>query len=167
LEFKNITAMAAPLNNNFWTLRSKHGRDLIIANPKVLLEAAGEYFDYVDANPWFKMEAIKGGDAAGTLVKIPTQQPYTLKGLCHFLDIDFSTWGNYKERENFKPIIEKIEDYVYNQKFAGAAVGAFNANLIARDLGLVDKKDVTSDNEGLGFFALLKQTSKVKEIANQ
>jgi hypothetical protein len=157
--------MAAPLNNNFWTLRSKHGRDKVFSNPVVLLDAVSEFFEYVDANPWFKNEAIKGGDKAGEIVKLPTQQPYTLKGLCHFLDIQFPTWQLYKERDDFKEVISRIEDFIYNQKFIGATVGAFNANIIARDLGLVDKKDVTSDNESLGkgFFDLLKKQQVVKE----
>lgn len=157
--------MSAPLNNNFWTLRSKHGRDKIFSDPVILLEAAGEYFETVNAAPWHKNEAIKGGDAAGTIVQIPTQQPYTLKGLCHFLGIRFPTWELYKQREEFKEVITEIEDFVYNQKFIGATVGAFNANIIARDLGLVDKKDVTSDNEsiGKGFFAMLKEQQVVKE----
>lgn len=157
--------MGAPLNNNFWTLRSKHGRDRIFSDPAILLEAAGEYFEKVDADPWHKNEAIKGGDKAGEIVRLPTQQPYTLKGLCHFLDIEFQTWLNYKEREEFKGAITRIEDFIYNQKFIGASVGAFNANIIARDLGLVDKKDVTSENESLGkgFFNLLKEVQTVKE----
>lgn len=155
--------MAAPLNNNFWTLRSKHGRDKIFSDPTVLLEAVSEYFGHVDSNPWFKNEAIKGGDKAGEIVKLPTQQPYTLKGLCHFLDIEFQTWQLYKEREEFKTTIQRIEDFIYNQKFVGATVGAFNANIIARDLGLVDKKEVESESLGKGFFELLKQKQTVKE----
>lgn len=157
--------MAAPLNNNFWTLRSKHGREKIFSDPVILLDAVSEYFEYVDANPWFKNEAIKGGDKAGEIVKLPTQQPYTLKGLCHFLDIQYTTWQDYKERSEFKEVVTRIEDFIYNQKFIGATVGAFNANIIARDLGLVDKKDTTTDGESTnkGFYELLKQVRTVKE----
>ena len=157
--------MAAPEKNNFWTLRSKHGRDKIFETPQNLLDAVSEYFAWADNNPWHKNEAIKGGDKAGEIVQVPTQRPYTLKALCHFLDIDFNTWLLYKEREEFKQVVSRIDDFIYNQKFEGAAVGAFNANIIARDLGLVDKKDTTSDGESLnkGFFDLLKQKRKVKQ----
>jgi hypothetical protein len=31
---------------------------------------------------------------------------------------------------------------IFNQKFSGAAVGAFNANIIARELGLADNQKV-------------------------
>ena len=40
------------------------------------------------------------------------------------------------------PIITRIREAIYQQKFEGASVGAFNANIIARDLGLADKQDV-------------------------
>lgn len=46
-------------------------------------------------------------------------------------------------------VTTRIDEIIYKQKFEGAAVGAFNANIIARDLGLADKKDVdikTKDN---------------------
>ena len=35
---------------------------------------------------------------------------------------------------------------MFEQKFAGAAVGLFNANIIARDLGLTDKQEIKMDN---------------------
>lgn len=151
--------------NSFWKLRSKHGRDKIFADPQILLDAASEYFDMCDNTPWYKQEAIKGGDAAGTLIKIPTQKPYTLKGgLCHFLDIDFQTWLNYKEYPNFKPVMDRIEEFIYNQKFEGATVGVFNANIIARELGLVDKKDIETGGESLnkGFYDFVKQANTKK-----
>ena len=38
---------------------------------------------------------------------------------------------------------------MFEQKFAGAAVGLFNANIIARDLGLADKQDITTNGESI------------------
>ena len=38
---------------------------------------------------------------------------------------------------------------MYSQKFEGAASGIFNANIIARDLGLSDKQDITTGGEKL------------------
>ena len=35
---------------------------------------------------------------------------------------------------------------MFEQKFAGAAVGLFNADIIARDLGLTDKQEIKMDN---------------------
>ena len=50
-------------------------------------------------------------------------------------------------------VIERIEQTVYSQKFEGAAAGLLNANIIARDLGLADRRedkiDVTSGGESI------------------
>lgn len=44
-----------------------------------------------------------------------------------------------KRGEEYEAVIERITLYCYNVKFDGTAVGIYNANLIARELGLRDK----------------------------
>lgn len=131
--------MAAPAGNQFWKLRSSHGRDLIFSAPTVLWEACCEYFEKTDQRKWIKKDWV-GKDAFE--VERKTDTPYTLSGLYVFLDIDRTTWELYREREDFIPIITRVEQIIYTQKFEGAAVGAYNANIIARDLGLADKKEL-------------------------
>lgn len=138
--------MAAPVGNQFWKLRSKHGRDKIFATPDVLLAACNEYFEATDKRVWNKIE-YKGSDV--TEVKIPTSVPYTLSGLCIFLDVNTHYFNDFKTTcsKDFSEIIRKVEQIIYTQKFEGAAVGAYNANIIARDLGLSDKQDLTNNGE--------------------
>ena len=133
---------AAPKGNQFWKLRSKHGRDKIFESPEILWEACQEYFEATDKRKWKKIE-FNGRDATRCEIDIDT--PYTLAGLCTFLDINVRTWNDYKNREShrdFLPVVIRVEQIMFSQKFEGAAVGAFNANIIARDLGLRDSKDV-------------------------
>ena len=153
--------MAARKKNNTWVLRSKHGRDKIFSTPEMLIEAVGEYFVWVNKNPLYRNEAIKSGDHAGTIIPIPIQRPYTLKALAHFLDISFKTWQLYKQREEFEVIITKVEEFIYNQKFECATAGIFNSNIIARELGLIDRKDQTTDGESLnkGFYDFIKKAN--------
>lgn len=138
--------MAAPVKNQFWKLRSKHGRDKIFESPEMLWEAACEYFEATDARKWIKTE-FNGKDAIEC--HVPTETPYTWTGLYLFLDIDHSTWQLYEKRDDFIAISTRVRHIIYTQKFEGAAVGAFNPQLISRDLGLIDKsaaddkKDVT------------------------
>lgn len=47
--------------------------------------------------------------------------------------------GTYKE---FSSVIRAINSIMYANKFEGAAVGAFNANIISRDLGLADRQQI-------------------------
>lgn len=140
--------MAAPKGNQFWKLRSRHGREKLFATPELFLEGCEEYFNWNDAHPLYKVEAIKGGDNAGKLIKIPTMRPYTLQGLCRYLhcntlwfnQFEYSLSGKTDELSiGFSKIITHVREAVYQQKFEGAAIGSFNANIIARDLGLSDK----------------------------
>lgn len=134
--------MAAPEGNQFWKLRSKHGRDTLFSSPDELWEAACEYFEATDSRKWIKTE-FNGKDAIKC--EIPTDTPYTITGLCLYLDCGKNYLDNFEndpKNEDFKGIITRIREIIYTQKFEGAAVGAFNANIIARDLGLADKKEV-------------------------
>lgn len=142
--------MAAPKGNNFYLLRLKSGRDRKYESSDDLLLACYNYFEECDNNPWFKNEAVKSGDNAGKIIKVPTARPYTQSGMFIFIGIDRKTWSSYKNDEDFLPIITHIEEIIYTQKFEGAAVGAFNANIIARDLGLKDK----TENEHKHRFGL-------------
>lgn len=148
--------MAAPRRNQFWKNRSKHGRDKLFTTPDLLWTAATEYFEWCDKNPWIKNEAIKSGDYAGQIVKVPTSRPYTLTGLCLYLDVNADYFRQFKENlkeneQDFSWVITRIEEIIYTQKFEGAAIGAFNANIIARDLGLTDKKELDHTTKGESF----------------
>lgn len=142
--------MAAPEGNQFWKLRSKHGRDILFASPELLWEAATEYFEHTDGRKWQKTE-YNGKDAIKCLV--PNETPYTLTGLCLYLGCGSAYFRNFKPNasEEFKTVITRIEEVIYTQKFEGASVGAFNANIIARDLGLADKKEVDKKTTKIKF----------------
>jgi len=123
----------------FWKQRSTRGRDKIFENPESLWDSCVEYLEKTDARKWLKTE-FNGKDAIEC--KIPTETPYTFTGLYLYLDIDHKTWVLYEGREEFIPITTRVRNIIYTQKFEGAAVGAFNANIIARDLGLKESTDV-------------------------
>lgn len=133
--------MGAPKGNQFWKLRSKHGRDKIFKSPEIFLESAYEYFDKADENPWNKMEVVKSGENAGQLLPVPTQKPYTIQGLCIFLGITEDTFRNYERDDSYKDFFEVftyVRNIIENQQLEGATVGAYNANIVARKLGLSD-----------------------------
>lgn len=140
--------MGAPAGNQFWKLRSKHGRDKIFSSPEILWEACQEYFEATDARKWYKTE-FNGKDAIEC--HVPTETPYTWTGLYLFLDISHQTWSDYEKREDFIEITTRVRNIIYTQKFEGAAVGAFNANVISRDLGLTDKKEHTGTVNNINY----------------
>jgi hypothetical protein len=142
----------APKGNEYWKLRSKHGRDKLFETPELLWEAACEYFQWCNEHPWKRREAIKSGEMAGEVMEIDTERPYTLSGLCLYLGCNEAYFRIFKSQlpegeQDFNTVISAIEQTIYTQKFEGAAVGSFNANIIARDLGLSEKTDFTSKGE--------------------
>lgn len=136
------------LGNQFWKARAKHGRDKIFSTPECLWAACVEYFQWVEDNPLLEQKIFH---ANGQITKdtVSKMRAMTLTGLRLFLDIDHKTWLNYKELEDFFPVITRAEEIIYEQKFTGAAADLLNPNIIARDLGLADKKDLQSTDGSL------------------
>lgn len=117
-----------------------------------------QYFQWVDDNPWIKKEAIKSGDMAGTVMDVPHTRPYTEIGFCVFHNLGekyirelADTLKGKEDEESLKlsAVLTQARARCYAQKFEGATVGAFNANIIARDLGMVDRKDITTNEESI------------------
>lgn len=141
--------MSATPGNQFWKLRSSHGRDKIFSSPEILWDSCLQYFEATDKRKWLKTE-FHGKDANECIV--PMETPYTWTGLYLFLDISHTTWQQYEKLEDFNAISTCVRNIIYTQKFEGAAVGAFNANIIARDIGLTDKQESTV-NHSLNIYS--------------
>ncbi|MDW9547721.1 DNA-packaging protein [Sinorhizobium meliloti] len=139
--------MSAPLGNQFWKARSSHGRKPIFANPEDLWTACVEYFEWVEANPLHETKAF-AFQGVVTKETLPKMRAMTIDGLCLFLDIGIQTWHDYKGRDDFSEVTSRAENVIRSQKFAGAAADLLNANIIARDLGLADKAELTGKDGG-------------------
>lgn len=126
--------MAAPVGNQFWKLRSKHGREKLFTTPELLWEAACEYFQWCEDNP------IIAEDNKGTknVNEVKFNRPFTLKGFAIFCDASEHWFIEFEKTagKDFLYIIRKIRDIIYNQKLEGAIIGLYNANIVARELGL-------------------------------
>lgn len=93
-------------------LRSKHGRDKLFSTPELLWEAACEYFQWCDENPWTTRKAIqrtvpakvKKGKKVVTENQqqvqqevIPTSRPYSLTGFCIYVGASSQWWRSFRE----------------------------------------------------------------------
>lgn len=133
--------MAAPMGNQFWKLRSKHGRDKLFTSPDLVWEAAVEYFEHCEENPILEKDWV--GKDADTVYR-EKARPFTIGGLCIYLDCDEQTFKDLSQNKDFFGIYTRITQIIRDQKFTGAVVGIYNANIIARDLGLSDKSEVAA-----------------------
>jgi hypothetical protein len=103
------------------------------------------YVKHERDNPMFKTEYV-GKD--GNLVKTPLETPITFEGFeCYLQDQGIiNDLGDYSSNKDgryseYATIITRIKQNCFVHNFKGASVGLFNANIIARKLGLVDKKE--------------------------
>lgn len=158
--------MAPPIGNQFWKARSKHGRNRLFASAELLWKACCEYFQWVEDNPLLEMKPFA---YQGVVIQEPVakMRAMTINGLCLFLDIDETTWRAWREVDDFSTVVSKAEKIIYEQKFTGAAADLLNPNIIARDLGLADKKDLGSSDGSMtprGIDASKLSTAALAEL---
>ncbi len=131
------------IGNKLWQMRSKDGKEPKY-KPDALWEKALEYFQWIEDNPLLEEQlfAYQGIITRQTVTKMHAM---TYQGLELFLDISRQTWDNYRKNNDYLAVTNAIEKIIYEQKFSGAAATLLNPNIIARDLGLSDKRDISGD----------------------
>ena len=139
--------MAAPIGNQFWKLRSKHGRDKLFESPQLLWEASCEYFEWCESNPLYETKAF-AFQGIVTTEELPKMRAMTMSQLCFYLNCNEAYFRTFKAQlpdgeVDFNTVIKDIEQIVFNQKFQGAAADLLNSNIIARDLGLADRQETS------------------------
>lgn len=139
--------MAAPKGNRFWEARSSHGRKPIFETPDDLWKACLEYFEWVEENPLYEMRpfAFQG---IVTQEPVPKMRAMTIMGLCNFLDIAHPTWEDYRRKEGFSATASRVDNIIRQQKFEGASADMLNPSIIARDLGLADRRELSGPDGG-------------------
>jgi hypothetical protein len=162
--------MAAPNGNQFWKVRSSHGRSPVFKSPDELWNGCEEYFQWVEDHP---LEEEKGFAFQGVVTKerFSKMRAMTIRGLCVFLDIGTSTWSDYKSKEDFSDIVTRVEDVIRTQKFEGAAAELLNPNIIAREIGLADKSEFSGpDGSAIEInhgSARERITSRITELSSR
>jgi hypothetical protein len=112
-----------------------------IQSPEQLKEYFDQYVIKEFKSPMHKVEYV-GKD--GEMVNTPLMVPITFEGfelyLCELGII--SDLGDYSSNKDgryaeYATIITHIRKHCFVQNYKGAAVGLFNANLVAKKLGLI------------------------------
>ena len=125
-----------PKGNTYWMKRKKHGKGKLFETPSLLWEAACEYFEWCDNNPWHINEILKSGSEAGTIIGKPISRPYTYSGLCLFLDCSTGYFHQVRKRAGksddteLLAVLDAIKNAIQTQQFEGTAVGIFKYQLM-------------------------------------
>lgn len=150
--------------NRFWKARSSAGPKPKFSNPDNLWQACQEYFEWNEANPLYEERgfAFRGMVTKEKFAKV---RAMTIEGLCNFLDIETKTWREWRnQRADLSSVITRVDEIIRRQKFEGAAADLLNANIIARDLGLADKSEVTG-KDGKDLVPEVDETGLARRLA--
>jgi len=127
------------------------GHNKAIGSPDELWSLFVDFEQNLKENPIIKSEYNM---KAGCLVEIPLERPLTWSRFdCYVNDLGIITdLEDYRQnRDNrysdYGGVVTRINKKMYSDKFEGAAVGIYNHNLIARDLGLQDKQQTEHTGE--------------------
>ena len=132
--------------NRWWEARSSHGRNPKFETSDALEDACLQYFEWNEENPLFKDQLVTFQGSA-THEPVAQMRAMTIGALCMFIGVQHQTWIEWRvSRPDFSQVITWAESVIYRQKFEGASADLLNANIIARDLGLADKKDLSSSD---------------------
>jgi hypothetical protein len=129
------------------------GNHKYIPTPEKMWELFQEYVQHERDNPMYKREYV-GKD--GIPVDTPLETPITFEGFeCYLADKEvINDLGDYAsnkngEYSNYSTIITRIRSNCFVHNYKGASVGLFNANLIAKKLGLISKVEQTNIEQPL------------------
>jgi hypothetical protein len=148
--------MAAPKGHPLWGNPLKPKK----YTPEQFWEGACEYFQWCEDNPIMVIEQSKmpqrlDASLAKTLkpsqikgfmkqtIELPHNRAYSIERLCIYLNITRETFDNYSKSEGYETyfdICKRIREIIDSQHFEGGMAGTFNANIVTRKLGLIDKQ---------------------------
>ena len=135
--------------NRLWELREFSGAPQRYETREALWKECCGYFEWVENNPLIEKKIFH---ASGVIThdEIEKARAMTKSGLVVYLGIDRTTWAKYGEKEHdLSSVVIEAEEVIFEQKLSGAAADIFNASIIARDLQLADKKDLTSSDKSM------------------
>ena len=129
--------------NRWWQARSSHGRNPKFETAEMLEDAISQYFEWNEENPLYEAKLVSF-QGTSVVESLPKMRAMTIAAMCGFIGITHSLWNEWKTtRSDFLAVMAWAEQTIFRQKFEGASADLLNANIIARELGLADKKEVS------------------------
>lgn len=126
-----------------WRIRSPLAPPAKFDTPEELAESITEYFEWVENNPLQEKITVPF-QGAPNKTDMPRLRAMSINAMCVYIGISVVRWASWRtERPDLLPVIRWAESTIFSQKFEGASAGLLNASIIARDLGLADKKELS------------------------
>ena len=135
------------MDNLFVPFNAKVGRPRKFATPQALLKAFHDYLEDRKSRPLWTKETESGYIGESTMAKAKEKMknhPLSIVDFCVYLGCSRNWWNELPSE--FLGVKSRIADYIFSYQLKGAETGEFNANIVARELGLADKKELTGES---------------------
>ena len=127
----------------FWHSPQRAG----ITSPEELRSAAIEYFDWATSANLREAKAF-AFQGSSWVEDIDKARAFTFKGMCIFIGVSTHKVRKLADDPEYAEVLAWIDDVIFTQKFELAAAELLNANFISKDLGLVDKSEISGAGGG-------------------
>lgn len=139
--------MAAPKGNKF--ALGNNGRRKTWETPQELQKDIDAYFDWCDKNPMKQYHNSQIDQETKKPLVYEIERPYTIEGLCVFLECDRLTILNYEKQEGYEEFFNTIKNAklkIQQNKVERGLTGNAPASVTIFDLknnhGYKDKQEV-------------------------
>ncbi|MCF2872675.1 DNA-packaging protein [Octadecabacter sp. G9-8] len=124
------------------------GGGLFAKTPEELWMKCVRYFEWASGNPLIeaKHHAYEG---EADLADVPHVRLFTKTALYAFIDLSKTAWLNWGNKESNQyrpdlvPVMELVDQIIWDQKFTNAAAGLAHAGLVIADLNKMKVGDTT------------------------
>jgi hypothetical protein len=152
--------MPAPKGNQYYLLAKNFVKPKKY-KPVALFKKFLDYVEWNVKNP-LKEQKVFG---SGKRMTVDKMRAMTIVGFCNYAQIERSTYENYEKDEEYFRICVRIKDMIYQQKLEGAAADLLNPSIIAREIGLSDKSEV-SGNLSLDVTVTKEEAKLIADAIN-
>lgn len=145
--------------------------------PAQIIEEFRLYIEDLKQNPIevetdYKRQAEQGGRVQQRRVTKYNRPPKVLDFITRWLGQSHQWWyalPKGKHGATYQQVQERIEQYCRDVKFDGAVVGIYNANIIARDLGLTEKVELKKrdDAEEMSLDEINEEIARLNKLEKE
>lgn len=125
------------------------GQTQVNFTPDAVVAAAIDYTRWVEDNPLYETKTQYSKDAGKWVsTRVPKMRAMTYGGFQLFCGIGSNRLADWRKIDEYSTAMDFVDLVIKTQKFEGAAAGLLNAVIVARDLGLADKQEVSGPGGG-------------------
>jgi hypothetical protein len=130
------------------------GRPPLWEYPELMAQSFGEYLDYVNENP---LTEIQFNGSKAVKCEVPKLRCTTLFGFCRFCNTIPNVFYEREKIDGFRDICSYIRVYCSGLNIEAASAGLMHPIIISRIEGLVDRKEIKTENVQTVFFEVPMQ----------